>query len=83
MDIISIANIDKFLDEQPFPPQHVSVVEFSSLDVRSSEWDDDLTQVKMRMNNSTNIVIAIAIIIGAELKCQTDVWEMNLNLLTI
>ena len=60
--------IDKNLVELPFPPQHVSVVEFSSLDVRSSEWDDDLTQVKMRMNNSTNIVIAIAIIIGADLK---------------
>ena len=56
--------------ELPFPPQHVSVVEFSSLDARSSEWDDDLTQVNMRMNNSTNIVIAIAIIIGADLKCQ-------------
>ena len=68
-----IETVDNKLVELPFPPQHVSVVEFSSLDVRSSEWDDDLTQVKMRMNNSTNIVIAIAIIMGADLKCQFDV----------
>ena len=43
------------------------VVEFSPVDDRSSEWDDDLTQVKIRKNRSTMVVVIIAIIISCDL----------------
>ena len=48
------------------------VVEFSPLDAKSSEWDEDLKQVKIRKNRSTTVVVIIAIIISWDLKVKIE-----------